>query len=132
MTESWVVLRSGPARSLDTAGRLKTVLCLTTGKMSAPLVTISILFAVITAAAGFALSLVGWQIFRGAPFGRLMGFLSVILFVLMSYHGLLLVVDLEAVPFLETLAFVALLLWVVLMIRQHHRMSRRPEVTDRW
>ena len=97
-----------------------------------PLVTASIVFAAGTAAAGFSLSLVGWQLFRGAPFGRLMGLLSVILFVLMGYHSLLLVVDLAAIPLLETAAFLALLIWVVLMVRQHHRLSRRPEVGEEW
>lgn len=100
--------------------------------MAPPLVALSIVFATTTAAAGFALSLIGWHLFRGAPFGRMMALLSVILFVLMGYHGLLLVVDLRAVPFLETAAFLALLLWVGLMIRQHHRLSRRPEVGEEW
>lgn len=85
---------------------------------------LSIMFATTTAATGFVLSLVGWESFRGAPFGRMMAFLSVVLLVLAGYHVLLLAVGRESIPILESAAFTALLVWVILMIRQHHRMAR--------
>lgn len=93
--------------------------------MADPLFTVSVVFAMMTATAGFVLALLGYEIFRGAPFGRMIAFLAIILFVLAAYHALLLVIGRESVPILEAAAFTALLLWVVLMIRQHHRMSRR-------
>lgn len=93
--------------------------------MADPLFTVSVLFATTTATAGFVLALLGYEIFRGAPFGRMIAFLAVILFVLAVYHALLLVIGRESVPILEAVAFTALLLWVVLMIRQHHRMAHR-------
>ena len=100
--------------------------------MDDQLVTLTVVFAATSSAAGFALSLIAWELFRGAPFGRMMGFLSAILFVLTVQHSLHLAFETELTSAVETVAFVALLVWVILMIRQHQRLSRRPEVTEEW
>lgn len=79
---------------------------------------------------GFALSILAWQLFRGSPFGRLLGILSAILFIFAGYHDVLLVLDVAAMPYLESAAFTGLLVWVILMIRQHHRQSCRPTASE--
>lgn len=93
---------------------------------SDPVFVGSVVFATVTAFAGFVLGLLAWESFRGSPFGRMLGFLTVILFVLGAYHMLLLVVGQESILYLESIAFTALLGLIMLMLRLHHQLSRKP------
>jgi uncharacterized protein (DUF58 family) len=95
---------------------------------SGTLTDLSLVFATVTGAAGFALSLVAWRLFRGSPFGRALGILPVFMLLVTVYHPVLLLfpsrVELELA--LESVAFVLLVVFAALSIRQHRRLSRRP------
>lgn len=91
--------------------------------------TVSVAFASLTASTGFVLALLGWESFRGSPFGRMILLLAAILLALAVYHVLLLVTGQESVPVVESVAFTVLLIWIGLMIRQHHRMARARRET---
>lgn len=96
--------------------------------VSDPVFAASVTFASVTAYAGFGLALLAWETFRGSPFGRLLAYLAAILFVLGSYHALLLVIGRESILFLESIAFTALLGLVLVMLRLHHSLARKPTI----
>lgn len=96
--------------------------------MVAELVRFSLVYASLMGMAGFVLALLAWEIFRGSPFGVMMAGLAAIMFVLATFHGLLLVLDRLALPALESAAFTALLVWTAGMIYLHQKLARKPGV----
>lgn len=92
---------------------------------------LSITLAVVAGTAGSVLAVQAWREFRGAPFGRILGLLPVFMVLFTLFHALLLVVpDAPAtVEAIESAAFVLLVVFMVLMVRLHFRMSRSPAGT---
>lgn len=88
---------------------------------------LSVLFVSLVGAAGFVLALQAWTKFRGTPFGRVLSILPVFMFVLAVYHPILVVFPdyLEVALLIESAGFASLVVFVVLMLRLHHRMSVR-------
>lgn len=54
-----------------------------------PLFNVTVAFAVVTGTAAGLLSLLTWRVFRHSPFGRVVFALSLLLFVFILYHVLL-------------------------------------------
>jgi len=89
---------------------------------------LSMVFVSVASALGLGLSLVAWTIFRGSPFGRTIGVLSVFMLLLTVYHPLLLLFPSasEMGLAMESVAFSLLVVFAGLTVRQHRRLSRRP------
>lgn len=95
---------------------------------SGVLTDLSLVFATVTGAAGFVLSLAAWRLFRGSPFGRSLAVLPAFMLLLAVYHPILLLFpgQLEVGMALESAAFALLVVFAALTIRQHRRLSRQP------
>lgn len=89
---------------------------------------LSLVFASVSGAAGLALSLVAWRLFRGSPFGRALGVLPAFMLLITVYHPILLLFPswLELGLALESAAFALLVAFTALTIRHHRRLNRRP------
>lgn len=93
--------------------------------MSETLYRFSILFATVTGTGSVVLSLLAWERFRGSPFGRVMFLLPIGMAAFTAFHALLFFYPKAVILPLETIAFTGILVFVGLMLRLHHQMSRR-------
>lgn len=91
-----------------------------------PLFQLSVLFASLVGAAGFVLAVQAWARFRGTPFGDVLRVLPVFMLIIAAYHPLLVVFPghLEVTLLAESVGFALLVVFAVLMLRLHWRMSR--------
>lgn len=90
---------------------------------------LSVLFAVSAGSAGFVLTVIAWQLFKGAPFGRVLAILIPFMAAFTIYHALLLAAP--TLPLLaliiESLAFALVVVFVGFMVRLHYRRLRKPQ-----
>lgn len=99
--------------------------CLVAAMTSHPPYQVSVTFASLVGAAGFVLAVQAWSKFRGTPFGRVLSALPAFMLVIALYHPILLVFPeyLELALAVESLGFALLVLFAVLAIRLHRRMT---------
>ena len=93
---------------------------------------LSIVLAVVAGTVGSVVALQAWRQFRGAPFGRALSILPAFMVLFTLFHAILIAVPdaPAAVEVIESAAFVLLVVFMLLMVRLHFRMSRSPTPTD--
>lgn len=86
---------------------------------------IGVIFASLAGAAGFPLAVLAWRRFHGTPFGRTLAVLPLFMLIVALYHPILLLYPdlLASALLIESGGFALLLVFAVLAIRVHRRMS---------